>query len=227
MAATLQDIAPLMHDSVQALAVKTSARVAPDAKLRTRDSVSNVAGTEALPEHLKLLEQHGNFTLGYSLFQPGLQYFQSENGLVAFERRFRCKTIVLGDPLALDVNLGPLLDDFLAVHPRPFFCGIGHETARHLSERGFNCNELGQDIRIHIPTYTLEGPKKQTLRQAWNKFQREEWVVEEWSYGENNAAQVARDITDEWRTSRTVSNAEMRFLTRPIVYEPENDANFS
>lgn len=223
MLATLHDIAVEMQDSAQSPAESPPARLVAAADLRSRDSVRNVAGTEVLPDHMQFLEQHGNFTLAYSLFQPGLQYFQTELGLVAFERRFRFKTIVLGDPLVAPENAGKLLDQFLKAHPRPFFCGITHATAKLLSERGFKVNELGQDIRIHIPTYTLDGPKKQTLRQAWNKFQREEWTVEEWSYGENNAAEVARQITDEWRASRTVSTAEMRFLTRPIVYEPEKD----
>ncbi len=182
-----------------------------------------MAGTEISPGQAKLLKQHGNFTLAYSLFQPGLQYFQTEHGLIAHETRFRCKTIVLADPLTSQAKAGALLDQFLTAHPRAFFCGISYDTARLLSERGFNVNEMGQDVRIHIPTYTLAGPKKQTLRQAWNKFQREDWVVEEWSHGENNAAQVAQEITAEWRATRTVSNAEMRFLTRPIVFEPEQD----
>ncbi len=187
------------------------------------DSNKNVAGTEIQPKHAHLLEQHGRFTLAYSLFQPGLKYFQTELGLIAYETRFYCKTIVLADPLVAPENLGALLDQFLAVHPRPFFCGISHATALLLSERGFNVNEMGQDVRIHMPTYTLDGPKKQTIRQAWNKFQRENWIVEEWSHGENNAADVARQITAEWRATRTVSETEMRFLTRPIVYEPERN----
>ncbi len=184
---------------------------------------ATVAGTEILPDHAKLLHKHGRFTLAYSLFQPGLKYFETEHGVIAHETRFRCKTIVLADPLAAPENTGEVLDDFLAHHPRPFFCGISRHTAELLSQRGFNVNEMGQDVRIHMPTYTLDGPKKQTIRQAWNKFQREDWVVEEWSHGENNAAEVARQITNEWRATRTVSDAEMRFLTRPIVYEPEQD----
>jgi len=212
-----------MQVSNQFCAAPSFAPAAPDSARGSRDKAASVAGTEVLPDHLNFLEQHGSFTLAYSLFQPGLKYFQTENGLIAYETRFRCKTIVLADPLAAKEKTGALLDQFLAVHPRPFFCGITHDTAKHLSERGFNVNEMGQDVRIHIPSYTLDGPKKQTLRQAWNKFQREEWVVEEWSHGENNAAEVARQITREWRATRTVSAAEMRFLTRPIVYEPEQD----
>ncbi len=188
-----------------------------------RNIPATVAGTEILPEHSRWLRKHGNFTLAYSLFQPGLKYFEAERGLVAYETRFRCKTIVLADPLAAPENTGEVLDDFLAHHPRPFFCGISRHTAELLSQRGFNVNEMGQDVRIHMPTYTLDGPKKQTIRQAWNKFQRENWIVEEWSHGEHNAADVAREITAEWRVTRTVSDAEMRFLTRPIVYEPEQD----
>jgi lysylphosphatidylglycerol synthetase-like protein (DUF2156 family) len=182
-----------------------------------------VAGTELALNHARHLRQHGRFTLAYSLFQPGLNYFETERGLIAYETRFRCKTIVLADPLAAPENTAEVLDDFLAVHPRPFFCGISRPTAELLAQRGFNVNEMGQDVRIHMPTYTLDGPKKQTIRQAWNKFQRENWTVEEWSHGEHNAAEIARDITAEWRATRTVKDAEMRFLTRPIVYEPEQD----
>lgn len=195
----------------------------PEAARVGRSFSATVAGTEILPDHAKLLRQHGRFTLAYSLFQPGLKYFEAEHGTIAYETRFRCKTIVLADPLAAPENTSEVLDDFLAVHPRPFFCGISRHTAELLSQRGFNVNEMGQDVRIHMPTYTLDGPKKQTIRQAWNKFQRENWIVEEWSHGENNAAEIAREITAEWRATRTVSDAEMRFLTRPIVYEPEQD----
>jgi lysylphosphatidylglycerol synthetase-like protein (DUF2156 family) len=212
-----------MPDLDQDCVVAPSSQGISKAPDRARDFSTTVAGTEISHLQTELLEQHGRFTLAYSLFQPGLKYFHSELGMIAYETRFRCKTIVLADPLAAPDKIGELLDQFLAVHPRPFFCGISHHTAELLSERGFNVNEMGQDVRIHMPTYTLDGPKKQTIRQAWNKFQREEWVVEEWSYGENNAAEVARQITNEWRATRTVADAEMRFLTRPIVYEPEQD----
>lgn len=212
-----------MPDLDQDCVVTPSSREISKHPRNARNLATTVAGTDISPDHAKLLQTNGSFTLAYSLFQPGLKYFHSEHGLIAYEKRFRCKTIVLADPLAAPEKTGALLDQFLAVHPRPFFCGISHSTAELLSERGFNVNEMGQDVRIHMPSYTLDGPKKQTIRQAWNKFQREEWVVEEWSDGENNAAEVARQITNEWRATRTVSDAEMRFLTRPIVYEPEQD----
>ncbi len=146
-----------------------------------------VAGAPADPALVAHLRNHGSHTLSYSAFQAGMAYFSHQQGAVAYEKKW-LKRLVLGDPIASAEALPEVIDAFLAESPDPFFCAISHDTAVHLSKRGFLINELGKDMRLDISTFNLEGPKKAKLRQSYKKFLGSGYTIKELKASESPIA---------------------------------------
>jgi lysylphosphatidylglycerol synthetase-like protein (DUF2156 family) len=182
--------------------------------------LNHIAGNVISDAHSKLLRLHGRHTLSYSLFQPGVTLFASVKGLVAYEKHF-LTTLVLGDPLASRDDSGAVIDSFLDAHSSPFFCAIGRETAVLLQERGFRINRFGSDVRIPIQTYSISD--KPRLRSFKNALKRSGYTVKEYPKSDPAFDLAAKTITAKWRESKTVSDKEVRFLQRPIVYGFEAD----
>ncbi len=189
-------------------------------KVPADQCLNHIAGTVISDAHYQLLRQHGRHTLSYSLFQPGMSHFASAKGLVAYEKHF-LTTLVLGDPLASRDDSGTVLDSFLAAHASSFFCAIGRETAMLLQDRGFRINRYGSDVRIPIQTYSLSD--KPRLRSFKNALARSGYTVKEYQKNDPALDIAAETISVKWRESRTVSDKEIRFLQRPIVYGFEAD----
>lgn len=176
----------------------------------------------ALGDHLyHSLKQHGRHTLSFASLQPGMRYFHTEDGYVAYDSRLGID-VALGDPLVSRGKRKAFIRAFLKEHPTAVFAHISEDTARDLSEMGWYVNELGQDSKLHLDTYDFTGKKKAKFRQAAAKLEREGFSIEEIPHSEETV-QAAIDITEEWRQGKVVSNREVRFLNRPIEFDEEID----
>ena len=212
-----------MHSDVDQLILEKFLNEADEGLVDEADidqSLNHIAGTIISDAHRELLRQHGRHTLSYSLFQPGIRHFAGVKGLVAFEKHF-LTTLVLGDPLASRDDSDAVLDSFLAEHSSPFFCAIGRETSVLLQDRGFRINRYGSDVRIPIQTYSLSD--KSRLRSFKNALARSGYTVKEYPKNDPALDFAAEAISVKWRGSKTVSDKEVRFLQRPIVYGFEAD----
>jgi Phosphatidylglycerol lysyltransferase, C-terminal len=166
----------------------------------------------------EIFSRYGNFTMAYSTLQPGLTYFESHGGYLAYDRSLGVD-FVLADPVAPAENHRAIIAEFLKSHPRTCFCQVSKPTAAILSDLGYYVNEIGADIELDLPNYDFSGPKKSKFRQAANKVEREGYRIEELTASEVDPAAIERLCTS-WRATKTVKR-EARFLTRPFDFEAE------
>ena len=167
-----------------------------------------------------LIQQHGDFSLAYSLaVQPRLEYFGDDRGFIAFRKRWGI-TFVLGDLVASTEQTGSMLDSFLKAHKRVVFCQASAALAELLIERGFYANEMGTDTTIDLADYNFNGKQKEWLRYASNWCARRDYRIVEASFNDVHPDQV-ESVSEAWRKTRTVKQKEVRFLNRPIVLEDE------
>lgn len=187
---------------------------------------SNEMPTGTAKFRLEKLQQHGVSSLAYSSLQSGMKYFMHpEFGYVAFvplsnEPGSVC---VLADPICSLDNLKPLLDAFLKEWKDPIFLHVCHETAKALNELNFCVNELGVETFIDIQEFTLVGNKKQQLRQARNNARKDNIKVREITSVDDALFKAFKQIGDEWMKGKVISDNEMQFIVRPIVYVDEVD----
>ncbi len=171
---------------------------------------------------MRLLQQHGNFTLAYSAaVQPLLQHHGDQHGFIAHRRRWGI-TCALGDAVCENSYRSTITREFVNKHQRPMFCQVSRSTAEILAELGYYINPMGIDTTLNLSDYTFGGKKKEWLRYAGNWIDRRGYEIREATYADITAASVEQ-ISEAWRETRTVKQKEVRFLNRPIVLEDEPD----
>jgi phosphatidylglycerol lysyltransferase len=174
-------------------------------------------GREAIPRpaRLALVRRHGDFTLAYSTaVQPRLQFFGDQDGYIAFGRRWGF-VFALGDPVCHPHRAPSLLSEFLHAHPRAAFCQINSHTAQQLTDAGYFINPMGVDTTLDLTDYSFAGKEKEWLRYAANWCQRRQFKIRESSIDDIGVEQID-EISEAWRSTRTIRRKEVRFLNRPI-----------
>jgi lysylphosphatidylglycerol synthetase-like protein (DUF2156 family) len=92
---------------------------------------------------LRALREYGNFALAYAVtFQPGLDYFGSEEGFLAY-KQVCSAAFVLSNPLA------PI--------------GGWEDLIRS------SVSEMGTETRIELGAHDFEGPRKRNFRSALSR----------------------------------------------------------
>ena len=168
----------------------------------------------------ELFRRYGNFTMAYATLQPGMKYFHSRDGYLAYDRCWGV-TFVLGDPVAPAENHAAIIEAFVGEHPRACFCQISQQTGAILDRLGWFVNEFGADMELDLPTYEFTGPKKSKFRQAAHKIEREGYTIEERTVADGDR-EVLEALCASWLATKTVPR-EARFLVRPLEFGHEPD----
>jgi lysylphosphatidylglycerol synthetase-like protein (DUF2156 family) len=182
--------------------------------------------TETAKFRIEKLQAHGYGSLAYSSLQKGLQYFMHpELGYVAYTplRDGPNSICVLADPICSKENIKALIEELMKVKPDPIFLHISHETGKVLNEMGFTVNELGVETVIEIQSFNLVGNKKQQLRNARNGAKKDELSVVEIDTVDDAMLKSFKKISDGWMKEKVISDNEMQFIVRPVVFVDEID----
>lgn len=178
--------------------------------------------TPSLETRLDLLRRYGSFTLAYSAtFQDGLQHFGDERGFIAY-KKVGGTTLVLSDPIAPRGEWPALIDRFRVAHKDACFWQISQPVAEILAQRCFFVNEMGTDIRLDLASYSFDGKDKRNLRMAVNRMHKRGYVTRECALSEVDPDEV-RNLSEAWRTTRTIKRREVVFLNRPFNLGNEPD----
>ncbi|MBX9568208.1 MAG: DUF2156 domain-containing protein [Candidatus Obscuribacterales bacterium] len=175
---------------------------------------------------LDKLKQFGFGSLAYSSLQAGMQYYMHEDlGYVSYVPLGDSpdSVLVLSDPLCSREKLKEFMDEFLKVKKDPVFLHISHAVACDLADRGYVVNELGVETVIEIQDFEITGNKKQQLKSARNKAQKDGIKVRELHSVDDSLLRALKQISDEWISAKVAGNSEMKFLVRPIIYVDEVD----
>ena len=186
----------------------------PRCDLLTRRVTENV--------RLRALRKYGNFALEYSAaFQPGLDYFEGAEGLIAY-KQVGGTAFVLSNPLAPIGGCEDLIRSFLSERRDVCFWQTSRPVAKILEKIGFCVNEMGTETRIELVGYDFGGPGKRNFRRALNRAACCSYTI-----GERSVTSIDREelqtVSERWRQTRGVKNREMTFLTRPAILEDEVD----
>ena len=183
-------------------------------------------GTKTAAFRIDQLKQHGRGSLAYSSLQAGMKYYMNEKlGYCAYVPLTDSEdsVCVLADPICSKENLPAFLDAFLLDKKDPIFLHASRATAEILNQRGFSVNELGVETVIEIQNFTLTGNKKQGLRQARNNAKKDNLVCKEVLSSDPDMRKAFRKISEDWMKQKVMSDSEMQFIVRPIVYVDEID----
>ncbi len=172
------------------------------------------------------MQRHGSNSLAYSSLQEGLKYYMHEElGYLAYV----ClgdspdSVLVLADPICNDSKKEELIDAFLRLRSDPVFLHITKGTAEILSARGFSVNELGVETIVEIQKFELSGNKKQQLRAARNRAERDGIKVREVQQADDALIHEFRKVSDGWLKQKVAGDSQMKLVVRPMIYVDELD----
>lgn len=169
--------------------------------------------------------RYGRQSSAYFLFQDGVQCYRSSGGgRVHFAP---CKTpfgdvnLVFTDPLCAVQDMSALLHEFDQAQAVPnLYVSVSAQVADPLRQQGYAINQIGTESRINLADFYLHGKKKKQLRHASHFGERNQCVVEELSWNQVDEAQI-KAISLAWLRSKGVHNRELKYATRPPVFDDE------
>ncbi|MBA3858856.1 MAG: hypothetical protein C0507_18280 [Cyanobacteria bacterium PR.3.49] len=182
--------------------------------------------TETAKFRYEKLQLHGYGSLAYSSLQKGMQYYMHpELGYIAYTplRDGPNSVCVLADPICSKENIKPLVEAFMKEKSDPVFLHISHDTGKVLNEMGFTVNELGVETIIDIQKFNVVGNKKQQLRNARNGAKKDNVTVVEINTVDDEMLKSFKKISDGWMKEKVISDNEMQFIVRPVVFVDEID----
>jgi lysylphosphatidylglycerol synthetase-like protein (DUF2156 family) len=171
---------------------------------------------------LRALRKYGNFALAYSAaFQPGLDYFGGEEGLLAY-KQVGSTAFVLANPLAPIGGCEDLIRSFVSQRSDVCFWQASRPVAKILEKIGFCVNEMGTETRIELGGYDFDGPRKRNFRRGLSRAALSSYTIAERSVTSLDRGEL-QAVSERWRQTRGVKDREMTFLTRPAILDDEID----
>ncbi|HYI00639.1 phosphatidylglycerol lysyltransferase domain-containing protein [Hyalangium sp.] len=169
-----------------------------------------------------LVRAHGSDPISYSTLQPGLAYFETSFGYVAFQRAFGFE-LTLGPPVCAANDQAEMVQRFLRHSRRPLFFYVPRDVAELVKGLGggrFRVSGMGVDKVLTLDNPTAEVHTR--VRGALKKAERGGFDVVEVHPSRLTGEERARleAITRSY-LQRSAVPVEMHFLNRPLTFDDD------
>ncbi|MGM0873430.1 MAG: phosphatidylglycerol lysyltransferase domain-containing protein [Bacillota bacterium] len=154
------------------------------------------------------IKKYGGNTLSHLLFLQDKRVYSAQNDSVLISYRQKGnKYIVLGDPIGNDARLEDGLDEFLdyATKQRttPVFYQASERFMSFYHDRGFRFFKVGEEAKVCLKSFSIEGKKSAKIRTTKNKFTREGYVFSVvYPPFSSELLKELRNVSDEWLAER-------------------------
>jgi len=118
--------------------------------------------------------------------------------------------VALGDPVGPEELRRDLVRRFLErcddYAGRPVFYQVGKDSLHHFADFGLTFMKLGEEARVRLRGFSLEGAERKPLRNALRRMEREGGTFRVLSPGEvTTKIEALRAVSDEWLSRRGAS----------------------
>ncbi|RIW38938.1 DUF2156 domain-containing protein [Bacillus salacetis] len=132
---------------------------------------------------IPILQVRGGGHLTHLTFLKDKEIFWTKDLTVFIVyRRFANKLIVLGDPVGIEENIKGSIKEFCEYSRekglKPVFYQISSKYMPYYHDSGCRFIKLGEEGRVDLGRFTLEGKQNAKLRTSMNKFNREGFYFE-------------------------------------------------
>ncbi len=181
--------------------------------------MAQTAQVDPVISRLRFLKRYGSNCLSYHTLQPGLNYFDSVEGYIAYGD-YGGYRYALSDPVCSPEETPGLIEKFDANHRSITFLHISGYVATILEKAGYYINEMGEEGVIDLDTYTFAGRRKEDLRTMHHAATRAGLQVEE-HYGEESYLEEADEISRLWLSKVKKNRKRLWFVTRSQTHHEE------
>lgn len=154
------------------------------------------------------IKRFGGNTLSHLLFLEDKQLFlaQGDSVLISYKQMGK-KLFVLGDPIGdedkLDDGLEEFFDFALKHRMTPIFYQASEQYSLNYLKRGYRLFKIGEEAKVDLNTFAIEGKKFSNMRNIRNKFSKEGYrfsVVH--PPFRKELLEELRFVSDEWLNDR-------------------------
>ena len=138
-----------------------------------------------------------------------LLFDESRTGFLMYGVRGRT-WVALGDPVGPEGTRRDLVRRFLErcddYAGRPVFYQVGKDSLHHFADFGLTFVKLGEEARVPLRGFSLEGAERKPFRNAWRRLEREGGTFRVLSREDVTAELDAlRVVSDDWLSRRGAS----------------------
>jgi Uncharacterized conserved protein len=161
-----------------------------------------------------IVRRYGCTSLARYAVLDDKKYFFSEKGVLISHVVENRVALVLGDPIGEPADVSSSVSEFRSYCATNDWLAAFYQTMpvylNAYKSAGFEVMTLGQEAIVNLPTFTLEGSEKKTLRNGYNKLVKKgyHYDVIQPPFSPRMLREL-NSISDEWLSSRGAS--EMRF----------------
>lgn len=157
---------------------------------------------------LSFIKKYGGNTLSHLLFLQDKKVYSAQNDSVLISyRRKGNKYIVLGDPIGDDARLEDGLDEFLDYASKqrttPVFYQASERFMSFYHDRGYRFFKVGEEAKVCLGNFSIEGKKSAKMRTTKNKFTREGYVFSVvYPPFSSQLLKELKNVSNEWLAER-------------------------
>jgi phosphatidylglycerol lysyltransferase len=174
-------------------------------------------------QFIQFLKQYdGNF-LSHLFFLKDKQLYRAQDGQVfIIYQKLANKLIVLGDPIGNRDKIKGAIKEFEQYSKKsrctPVYYQIDQQFLSDYEEFGYRFFKLGEEARVHLPEFSLEGKKGAKLRTRRNKFFRNgfEFQVVKPPYSHSFLAEL-KQVSDSWLDGRKEKGFSVSFFDKDYI----------
>lgn len=169
---------------------------------QTNDNGVDISSLQAF------IKKYGGNTLTHLFFLQDKQIFSAQDHSVIISyRKIGNKYIVLGDPVGNQSRVMEGINEFLSYTETNRAIPVFYQTSDlfmgHFQNHGFKSFKVGEEAKLSLDSFTIEGKKSAKFRTTLNKFSREGYTFSV-IYPPFNRKLLTelKAVSDEWLSGR-------------------------
>ncbi|WP_456278598.1 phosphatidylglycerol lysyltransferase domain-containing protein [Bacillus sp. AK128] len=196
-------------------------------KMRSSETILE---NSCLSELFSFMTNHGGHFLSHLMFLNDKYGYYAANRSVYFSFQKKAgRIVVLGDPIGDQTKFKEAVNELQVISKssftkQPIFYQISSNYKEMYEQLHYKVIKIGEEAKVYLPDFNLEGKKKTRLRTPRNKLEREGFIVKVVSPPHSSSLMnEVKLVSDAWLGNRTekgfsVSYFDSEYISRfPIA----------
>lgn len=164
-----------------------------------------------------LNEYGGSSVIHFIYLNDKYVYINKDEDVMLQYQIYANKIAVLGNLVGNEEKFFDAIQDFYEMSDRygytPVFCAIDKKMIPYLHETGYEFMKLGEEATVNLDTFTLEGRKMKSVRNALSRVEKEGYTFEIVNppFSEDFFEKI-KNISDEWLGDRSEKGFSVGFF---------------
>ena len=166
----------------------------------------------------EILYKYGGTSVSHFIYLRDKFIYINKDGDVLLQYQiYANKVAVLGNPVGDKNKFFDIIQEFYDLSDKygytPVFCAIDKNMIPYLHETGYQFMKLGEEARVKLDTFTLEGRKMKSVRNAISRVEKEKYTFDIIKPPfSNEFISEIRKVSNEWLGNRKEKGFSIGFF---------------